>query len=102
MLGTANFDVKVSGCEGPPYKPMWAVHYGRVSTKYLMDYGASFPKEVLFSEEQSIASKTKGPPCITWFPDICWGQGLRYRVSNQFSLLQGFKWVWGVDIMLLL
>lgn len=96
MLTTANFDVKVSSCESPSYKPMWAVHYGWVSTKYLLDYGASFPKEVQFSEEQPIASKTKGPPRITWFPDVCWGQGLRYRVSNQFSLLQGFKWVWGL------
>ncbi len=72
---------------------MWAVHYGWVSTKYLIDYGASFPKEVAF--------KTKGPPRISRFPDICWGQGLRYRVNNQFSLLQGFKWVWGVDMILL-
>ena len=83
-ITTGNFDVKVSSCESPSYKPMWAVHYGWVSTKYLMDYGASsgFPEEVQFSEEQSIASKTKGPPRITWFPDVCCGQGLRYRVST--------------------
>jgi hypothetical protein len=44
MFATANFDVKVPASESPPNKPMWAVHNGWV--KYLMNYGARFPKEV--------------------------------------------------------
>ncbi len=60
MFATANFHVKVPGSKSPPYEPMRAVRNGWVATKFLMDYGASFPKEVDFSEEQSIASKTKG------------------------------------------
>ncbi len=82
MFATVNFHVKVPGSKSPPYEPMRAVRNGWVATKYLMDYGASFPKEVDFSKEQSIASKTKGPSRISRFADICWGQSLRYRVSN--------------------
>ncbi len=75
MFATANYDVTVPGSKSPPYEPMRAVRNGWVATKYRMDYGASFPnlKEVDFSKEQSIASKTKGPSRFSRFAGICWG-----------------------------
>ncbi len=101
MFATANFEVKISRSKGPPPQSMWATHNGWVFVKYLMNYGAGFPKKVRFSKEQSIAGKTEGPPRIPRLSNVRRGQGLCYRVSNQFPLLQGFEWVRGVMMMFL-
>jgi hypothetical protein len=57
MLATADFEVKISSSKDPSCQPMRAVQTCWISAEHLVNYGACFPEEVHFLEEQPIARR---------------------------------------------
>jgi hypothetical protein len=63
MSATTDFEVKISSYNGQSRQPMRAVQNGWVSAEHLMDYGACFPEEIQFPEEQLIDGKFSDIVC---------------------------------------
>jgi hypothetical protein len=78
---------------------MWAAQSCCVGSEYLQNNGSCFLEEVQFSEEQSVARKSKRPPNISRLPNIFRSKGLRHRDCKEFSTLQRLKSVQRIGLV---
>ena len=58
----------------------------------------------MFNSRKSslLPANPKARPRFSRSPDALRGNGLSERIYQEFSLLQSFKWVWGIHLPLLL